>query len=72
MNKTPNINQPNNSSRSMWTLSWRLKGLSLGMALAALYCYFYLQIWDKWLLLAGMVGGYFLGWIAGLFSYRER
>jgi hypothetical protein len=65
---TKNSNQP---SRSMWTLSYRLKGLTICLALAAIYCYFFLHYWHKSLLIAAIIFGYFLGWAVGNFTYRQ-
>lgn len=70
-NKTTNQNNPH-PGRSMWTLSWRIKGLSFGFLAGVAYCYFYLLEWNKWYLLAGLVAGWFLGWIIGLFTYRQK
>ena len=72
MNKQENLIKPKKSSRSLWTLSWRIKGLSFGLLAAAVFCYFYLQNWDKWILLLGLAAGYFLGWLVGLFTYQEN
>ena len=33
---------PTKPSRSLWTLSYRLQGLTICLALAAAFCYFYL------------------------------
>ncbi|MBT4349977.1 hypothetical protein HOD19_04355 [bacterium] len=61
----------NSPSSSMWTLSYRLQGLTYGLIAVALYCYFYLGAWPKYLLIAAAILGYFLGWIVGKFTYRS-
>ncbi|MCB9802402.1 hypothetical protein H6761_00075 [Candidatus Nomurabacteria bacterium] len=73
MQENKQINQNNShSGRSMWTLSWRIKGLTLGLLLGFAYCYFYLLEWNKWYILAGAVAGWFLGWLVGLFTYHQE
>jgi hypothetical protein len=69
-NNTNNQAPPKNSS-SMWTLSYRLQGLTLGLIAALVYCYFYLGFWHKYLIIAAGIAGYFLGWVAGKFTYRS-
>lgn len=64
----PNKNKP---STSMWTLSYRLHGVTIALALAALYCYFYLHYWHKSLLIASIIFGYFVGWVVGYYTYRK-
>ena len=69
MENNTNYQPPKQASRSMWTLSYRLRGLALGLVLAALYCYFYLEYWHKYLIIAASIMGYFLGWLVGRFTY---
>lgn len=54
---------------SNWTLSYRLKGMTMALALAGFYNYFYLPAWDFKLLIASLILGYFLGWLVGRFYY---
>ena len=56
---------------SMFTLSFRIKGMALGLALAIVYCIFFLHDWSVKYLLAGPILGYILGWLAGRFFYRS-
>lgn len=56
--------------RSMWTLSYRLKGLSAGFFLAAVYCYIYESGYPPKFLIAGALLGYFVGWVIGSFFYK--
>lgn len=63
---------PEKQSISMWTLSYRLKGMTLGLIVALGYCYFYLDYWSyKIIILAGILG-YMLGWIVGRFFYTKN
>ncbi len=63
--------QKEDAGVTMWTLSYRLKGITFGLAAAGLYCYFYLGTWPKELLIASAVAGYFLGWVIGRFYYTK-
>ncbi len=75
-NKLLDINKQNkikeNIAISNWTLSYRLKGLSIGLGLSALYCYFYLHEWSKVILIASTILGYTLGLVVGRFSYTKK
>ncbi len=66
---------PNSSTKDSgianWTLSYRLKGLTFALAVAGIYNYFYLPDWNYQLLIASMILGYFLGWLAGRFYYTK-
>lgn len=66
-----NKQQNNKNSRSMWTLYYRLHGLTIALAIAAAYCYFYLQTWNVKLLIASIIFGYFVGWAIGSWTYKE-
>ncbi len=55
----------------MWTLYYRLHGLTIALAIAAAYCYFYLQTWNVKLLIASIIFGYFVGWAIGSWTYKE-
>lgn len=72
MENNTNYQPPKQASRSMWTLSYRLQGLALGLVVILLYCYFHLGYWHKYLIIAGGIAGYFLGWLVGRFTYRSR
>lgn len=61
----------NKPSSSMWTLSYRLHGITIALGLAVIYCYFYLHYWHKPLLIASVIFGYFVGWVIGKFTYRR-
>ena len=63
---------PTKPSRSLWTLSYRLQGLTICLALAAAFCYFYLGAWNKYLLIGAAVVGYLIGWLIGGFTYRKK
>ncbi|PWB38557.1 MAG: hypothetical protein C3F02_03185 [Parcubacteria group bacterium] len=52
---------------SRWTLSYRLQGLTLGLAAAMIYHYLYLSAWSYQLLIGAAILGYFLGWPVGRF-----
>lgn len=58
-------------SRSMWSLYYRLHGLTIALAAVAAFCYFYLHYWHTQLLIAGAIFGYFLGWVVGSWTYKE-
>lgn len=55
-----------------FTLSYRIKGAMLGLALAIAYCNFYLHRWSEIYLLGGLVAGWFLGWLVGRFFYISK
>lgn len=63
-------NKDNNLSN--WTLSYRLKGLALALALAGIYNYLYLPDWSYRLLIGSVILGYFLGWLVGRFYYTKH
>lgn len=58
--------------RSLWTLSYRLKGLAAGFFLAAVYSYIYEDGYPPKILVAGAILGYFLGWVIGRWFYTEK
>lgn len=60
------------SARSMWTLSYRLKGLAAGFFLSAVYCYAYVGTYPAKFLIAGAILGYFFGWVVGSFFYKQK
>lgn len=55
----------------MFTLSYQIKGMALGLALAIAYCYFFLHGWSVKYLVAGPIVGAILGWLVGRFFYRS-
>jgi hypothetical protein len=55
-----------------WTLSYRLRGMSIGLIGVGIYNYFYWPDWEIKFLIAGGVLGWFLGWIAGHFTYSKK
>lgn len=57
---------------SMWTLSYRIRGMSIGLAVALLYCYFFLHDWSAKYLIAGPLVGFLVGALVGRFFYRDR
>jgi len=68
----PLYQKPNDQDKSMWTLSYRLKGIAFGLMAFAAYCYIYLGYYPiKYFIAAGILG-YFLGWVAGSFFYTKK
>ncbi len=61
----------NKPSHSMWTLSYRLHGVTIALAISAAFCYFYLHFWHYQLLIAAVIFGYFVGWAIGHWTYKE-
>lgn len=59
------------SKISMFTLSYRIKGMALGLIVAVVYCLLFLHAWSVKYLIAGPIVGVMLGWIAGRFFYRS-
>ena len=57
---------------SMFTLSYRIKGMSIGLAAAILYRYFFLHAWSAKYLVAGPLLGLLIGALVGRFFYRDR
>ena len=80
MYKTPKkppikpLNAPvtGDGEQKSWTLSYRLKGLALGLIAVGVYNYLFWPEWEIKFLIAGGVLGYFLGWIAGYFTYSKK
>lgn len=73
--KQPPVNRPGtpqDGKLTNWTLSYRLKGLAIGLIAAGIFCYTYLHYWEKWLLLGAAILGYFLGWLVGHFTYTRK
>ena len=73
----PNYNKQQSKAReegrkSMWTLSYRIKGMTLGTVLMFGYGYFYLDKVDAKMVIAGGILGYFLGWVVGSFFYTKK
>jgi len=58
--------------RSMWTLSYRLQGMTIGLIVSAIYCYVFLHAWSKTLIIASGILGYALGWAVGYFMYTKK
>ncbi len=59
-------------SRSMWTLSYRLKGLSFAFLGAIIFSQFYLGYYSKFLLITTALAGYLAGWLWGSFTYQKK
>jgi hypothetical protein len=55
-----------------FTLSYQIKGTMIGLALAILYCNFYLHRWSELYLLGGIIAGFSLGWAVGRFFYSSK
>lgn len=66
---SPNID---NSKKRMFTLSYRINGLTLGLIAAGIYCYYFLGYWSIYVLIIAPVLGYFIGWFVGMFSYTKK
>ncbi|MCD4760786.1 hypothetical protein K8R42_02725 [bacterium] len=60
------------AEKSMWTLSWRLKGLALGVFVILAYCYPYVGEYPAKIIIGGGILGYFLGWVFGGFFYTKK
>ena len=60
------------SKRQQYTLSYRLQGLTFGLAFAAIYSHFYLGYWSHYVLIITPLFGYFLGYLAGNFLYTKK
>lgn len=75
-NKLPDINQQEKIKEkiaiSNWTLSYRLNGLTIGLGLSVLYCYFIIHEWSKVILISSTILGYTLGWVIGRFNYTKK
>ncbi|PIR07143.1 MAG: hypothetical protein COV55_01790 [Candidatus Komeilibacteria bacterium CG11_big_fil_rev_8_21_14_0_20_36_20] len=65
-------NYKKDSQRNNWTLSYRIKGLTIGLLGAIFYCYFYAHDWSKLAIISAGVVGYFLGWVVGIFFYTDK
>ena len=61
-----------NFKRSQWTLSYRIQGLTFGLAVAGVYAYFYLGYLSYYVLIIPPIFGYFLGWLVGNFLYTKK
>tara|TARA_B100001964_G_C13812301_1_gene413592 strand:- start:243 stop:512 length:270 start_codon:yes stop_codon:yes gene_type:complete len=61
-----------NSDRRKWTLSYRLNGLTFGLALAGIYTYYFLEYWSNYILIITPILGYFLGYLVGNFLYTKK
>lgn len=59
------------SKISNWTLTYRIRGMALGIALAWAYCYFVLGDFPVKYLIAGPIVGWLLGHLVGRFFYRD-
>jgi len=68
----PAASSSQDGGMSSWTLSYRLKGMTLALALAGFYNYFYLPAWNFKLLIASLILGYSLGWLVGRFYYTKK
>jgi hypothetical protein len=55
-----------------WTLSYRLKGMAIGLIGVGIYSYLYRPELEAKFLIAGGVLGYFLGWVTGYFTYSKK
>jgi len=68
----PLYQKPGDPEKSMWTLSYRLKGMAFGLIAMVVYCYIYVGYYSAKLLIAAGILGYFLGWVVGNFSYTKK
>lgn len=59
-------------SHRMWTLSYRLKGLSFAILGAIIFSQFYLGYYSKFLLISAGLAGYLTGWLWGSFTYQKK
>ena len=60
------------ADKSAATLSYRIKGLTVGALLMFFYINFYLGKSDPKMIIAGGVFGYFVGWVVGNFFYTKK
>ena len=58
--------------KSMWTLSYRLKGAALGIIAIFIFCYLKVGYYPAKYIVAGGILGYFFGWVAGSFFYTKK
>ncbi|MBU1202441.1 hypothetical protein KKH39_00090 [Patescibacteria group bacterium] len=57
--------------RSMWVLSYNLKGMAAGIFAIALFCYVYIGDYPAKYLIGGGLLGYFVGGLLGKFFYTK-
>jgi len=60
------------SAKSTWTLSYRIRGMTAGALTMFLYIHFYLGQYNPKMIVAGGIIGYFFGWLAGNFFYTKK
>lgn len=59
------------SQRSMWVLSYNLKGMAVGLLAISLFCYIYVGEYPARYLIGGGILGYFVGGLLGRFFYTK-
>ncbi|KKP92168.1 MAG: hypothetical protein UR94_C0004G0029 [Parcubacteria group bacterium GW2011_GWA2_36_10] len=59
-------------SRRMWTLSYRLKGLSFAIVAVIIFSQFYLDYYSKFLFITAGIAGYLVGWLWGTWTYQKK
>ena len=59
-------------AKSSWTMSYRIKGMTIGAALMFAYLHFHLGQDNPKMIVAGGIVGYFLGWLTGNFFYTKK
>lgn len=57
---------------SFFTLSYRIKGAAIGLVAAIFYTNFYRHDLSEKYILAGVVGGWCIGWLIGRFFYTSK
>jgi|SaaInlStandDraft_5_1057022.scaffolds.fasta_scaffold84172_2 hypothetical protein len=70
--KPLNATPVSDSKLASWTLSYRLRGMSIAMIGVGIYNYLFWPEWEIKFLIAGAILGYFLGWIIGHFTYSKK
>ena len=60
------------AAKTGWTLSWRIKGMALGLAISLIYFHFFTNDYNEKIIIACAILGYFIGWAAGSFMYTDK